>query len=149
MRRLPAEYLLLTSLVASLAFWGFIICFGAPIFSGDQTVARIQVAVLLSLAAISLWQLWRRRLAGVVLCAVFYGAQLVSVTLRSGRYIGFNSLPTIYYRIYGEAKAPINLNLVSLVLFIFSVLLWVVYRRTIVDDRELPPNTSLERTRGG
>jgi hypothetical protein len=88
-------------------------------------------------------------MAGAVLSTLFYGIQIINVTLPSGEFVGFNSLPAVYFRIYGERDAPINLNIVALILFMAALVLWMNYGRGRKVELGSPPNTSLERTRGG
>jgi hypothetical protein len=149
MRRPPGKYLILASLVGSLAFWGYLILFGTLRIVGSETIGWIQIAIFLGLGALALWLLIRRRLVGALLCAVFYGVQVISVTFRSGYKFEFNSLPTIYLRIYGDAQTPTKLNVVSLILFLLSIGLWVVYRQARDNGGAPTPNKSLERTREG
>lgn len=79
---------------------------------------------------------------------VFYGIQLIAVALPSGEKIGFNSLPTIYFRVYGSSDSSISVNVVSLILFAFSIALWTAYRQRRAPEVEVSPNASLERTGG-
>jgi hypothetical protein len=128
MRRPPIEYLVLVSLVGSLAFYGYLAFYGSWRFKGNELAGIALVTVALGLGAVALWQLILRRSTGAMLSAIFYGVQVLNVTFPSGAHIGFNSLPTLYYRIYGEKEAPVNLNVVSLFLFVSSLLLWAYYR---------------------
>jgi len=148
MRRTLGEYLVLVSLAGSLAFWGCQVALGAWRFDGDELVAIAQIVIALGGGAVALWQLICRRPAGSILAAIFYGIQVLNVTLPSGRYIGFNSLPTVNLGVFWEKNLLVNLNVVSLVLFVFSLLLWVAYRERQIEVQTSPPNTSLERTRG-
>ena len=146
MRRPPGEYLVLACLCGSLAYCGYLALTGTLRLEGGMLAATLVVAGLV-IGALAFILIIKRRTAGAVLCTVFYGLQILSVALPSGAKWGFNTLPTIYYRIYGEKEFPTNLNVVSLLLFGLSVLLWVSYRRREVGDSGAPPNTSLERTR--
>jgi hypothetical protein len=132
-------------------FWISIVFFGPLKLHLSQFghAALLLGFVGLGLGVLALWLLLLRRFAGAVICMVFYGIQLISVTLPSGERIGFNSLPTVYYRVYGSSDAPISLNVVSLVLFAFSIALWTAYRQRRVPGVAVTPNKSLERTREG
>ena len=77
---------------------------------------------------------------------VFYGAQIFWTTLPSGYEIGINSLPTIYFAILGDDSAtPTRLNVVALIMFSFSVLLWLAFRNGHKGRNQLPPDDSLEQ----
>ena len=147
MRRSPGEYVVLASLAGSLAFWGYLVFSGSWRFEGNELVAITLILFALALGVLAFWLLIRKRMEGAVLSTVFYGIQVLNVTLPSGGFVGFNSLPTLYFRLYGEADAPINLNIVSLILFVVALLLWMNYPNGRKVELGSPPNTSLERTR--
>jgi hypothetical protein len=136
--RSVGEFLILGSLICSLLYLGYLTAVGSLGLAGNRPVAIAIVASFVVLGLVSLWLVARRRTSGAIACMVFYGAQIISGE------IGFNSLPTVYFRILGDNDSPTNLNIVALVLFIFSAVLWQLYR-----GAQLPPNTSLERTRDG
>lgn len=133
--RSPGEYVLLASLAGTWMFWAYHLTFGAITIRGSNSVAIALLLGMLVVAAISFWLIFQQRLIGALLCALFYGAQLVSFTLSSGVVVGMNSLPTINIRIGGDQASPVSLNLVALVLFVFSLALCAAYyqRRTDAD----------------
>ena len=126
------EYIVLTSLAASLLFWGYLIAFGTLTFDGSPALARLQILIFLSLGAVALVLLWRRKILGAWLSLVFYGIQVIRVVLPSGSKIEFNSLPFVSFRVYGleDEGASVSLNLVALLLFVFSWILLVMYRKS-------------------
>jgi len=131
--RSPGEYVLLVSLAGAWVFWAYLWAFGTIEFRGSSAGALVLLLGFLGTAAISFWFILQRRLIGAILCALFYGVQLVSVTLSSGENVGMNSLPTINIWIYGDEASPVNLNVVALILFVFSLVLCTVYRRRRAD----------------
>jgi hypothetical protein len=112
---------------------------------GHLAVALVVAGV--SIGALAFVLIVMRRTMGAILCVVFYGIQIFSVALPSGAKWGFNSLPTIYFRIYGDRDFPTNINFAALLIFCLSLALWASYRQREADDAGAPPNTSLERTR--
>jgi hypothetical protein len=142
--RSPGEFVILGSLIGSVLYLGYLAVSGSIRLEGYRPLAITIVATFVALGFLSLWLVARRRPSGAIACMVFYGVQIISVVLPSGAKLGFNSLPTIYFRIWGDSAAPINLNIVALVLFVFSTVLWQMLR-----GAKLPPNTPLERTREG
>lgn len=121
--------MLLTSLVGSFVFWAYLWMFGSIQLKGSSAAAIALLLGFLGVGAVAFWFIYRRRLTGAILCSVFYGVQVVSARLVTGENIGFNSLPTIEFRIYGDEASPVNLNLVALILFVLSLLLCSVYRQ--------------------
>jgi hypothetical protein len=105
------------------------------------------VAVSLAVGALALLLIIMRRTVGAIVCMVFYGLQIFSVALPSGSKWGFNSLPTMYWRIHGDKNFPTNLNVVALVIFCLSLALWVSYRQRDGHEAAAAPNKLLERTR--
>ncbi len=132
------EYLILGSLVGSLLYLVYLVASGSIRLEGSRTLAIAIVSTFGALGLLSLWLVARRRISGAIACIVFYGGQVIS------GQIGFNSLPTVYFRILGDQDSPININIVALIFFVLSIVLWQVYR-----GAQLPPNTSFERTREG
>src|SRR5688500_8485583 len=145
MTRPPGEYLVLACLGSSLAFCGYQVLSGTFQFEGGSLVVTL-VAGALAVGALAFVFIVMRRTSGAILCAAFYGLQIFSVALPSGAKWGFNSLPSIYYRIHGDKDFPTNLNVVSLLIFCLSVALWISYRRREVDEAAALPDKSLERT---
>ena len=131
--RSPGEYVLLASLAGSWVFWAYLWTLGTIEFRESRAGAIALLLCFLGVAAISFWLILRRRLVGAALCSLFYGVQLVSATLPSGENVGFNSLPTINIRIFGDDASPVNLNLVALILFVLSLVLCAAYRQRRVD----------------
>jgi hypothetical protein len=148
MSRPPGEYLVLTCLGSSLAFCGYQAFTGTLRLEGGSLAATLVLAGL-AIGALGFILIILRRKVGAVFSVVFYGLQILSVALPSGARWGFNSLPTLYFRIAGDRNFPINLNVVSLVLFCISVALWVSYQQKELAQAGAPPNNSLERTREG
>jgi hypothetical protein len=140
--RSPGEFVILGSLIGSLLYLGYLIVSGSIRIEGYRPLVIAIVAIFIALGLLSLWLIARRRSSGAIACMAFYGAQVISVTFPSGIKLGFNSLPTIYFRIWGDSSAPTNLNIVALVFFVLSIALWQMFR-----GAQMPPNTSLERTR--
>ncbi len=136
------EFIILGSLIGSLLYLGYLIVSGSIRLEGHKPLVIAIVAGFIALGFLSLWLVTRRRVSGAVASVAFYGAQVISVTSPSGAKLGFNSLPTIYFRIWGDSDAPTNVNIVALVLLVFSAVLWQVFRGV-----QLPPDASLERTR--
>jgi hypothetical protein len=131
MKRPLGEYIILASLVVSLAFLGHLVFFGSWHFSGIRYLATIQIVLFVGLGAFALWLLALKRIVGAVLCVAFYGIQLFSITLSSGWKIDFHSLPTLFFRLNGDKQALINLNTVSLVFFLLSLGLLSSYRERL------------------
>jgi len=131
--RSPGEYVLLASLAGSWVFWAYLWLFGTIKFQGSSVGAVALLLGFLGAAAISFWLILRRRLSGAILCSVFYGVQIVSVTRSSGESVGINSLPTINIWIYGDEASPVNLNLIALILLVLSLVLCSVYRHKRAD----------------
>jgi hypothetical protein len=80
---------------------------------------------------------------------IFYGMQVLTFPLPVGAPFKFHSLPTIYYRLNGDPSAPVSVNVVAVVLFMVSLALLAHYRERDGRASQVPPNTSLERTREG
>ena len=148
MTRPPGEYIVLACLGGSLAFCGYQALTGTLQLEGGNLAVTL-VAAWLAVGALALLLIIMRRTLGAIVCMVFYGLQIFSVALPSGSKWGFNSLPTIYWRLHGDKNFPTNLNVVAVVIFCLSVALWVSYRQRDVHEAAAPPNKSLERTREG
>jgi len=148
MTRPPGEYLVLACLGGSLAFCGYQALTGSLQLEGGSFATALFI-VGLTIGALAFVLIVLRRKAGALLCAIFYGLQILTVALPSGAKWGFNSLPAFYYRIYGDREFPTNLNVVALLLFGLSIALWATYRQREVGERRAPSNKSLERTREG
>lgn len=139
MRRSPAEYIILASLVGSLAFWGYNFAFRTLTVTGKEIAVLLAIAIFLGLGALALWFLIRKRLAGAVLSVIFYGVQVLSITMPNGEKFEFTSLPTINIWIFGEKETPVNLNVVALILYLLSIGLWFKYKQA--REKELAPLT--------
>jgi len=148
MTRPPGEYIVLACLGSSLAFCGYQALTGTLQLEGGSLAVTLVVAGL-AIGALALLLIIMRRTVGAFWCMVFYGLQIFSVALPSGSKWGFNSLPTIYFRIHGDKDFPTNLNVVAILIFCLSLALWVSYRQRDVGGAAAPPNKSLERTREG
>jgi hypothetical protein len=148
MKRPPGEYLVLTCLGGSLAFCAYQALTGSLQLEGGHFATSLFVAGL-TIGALAFIFVIIGRKAGAVLCAIFYGLQILTVALPSGAKWGFTALPAFYCRIYGDKDSPINLNVVALLLFGLSIALWASYRRGEVGEPRAPSNKSLERTREG
>jgi hypothetical protein len=148
MRRSPGEYIVLASLVGSLAYCGYQALAGELRLEGG-IVAISLIAIGLAIGSIAVVLIALRHPTGALVGAGFYGLQLLKVTLPSGAKWYFNSLPAFYYRIAGDKEFPISLNITAIFLFGLCVLLWQSYRVVGATGRGAPPNTSFERTREG
>ncbi len=146
MTRPPGEYLVLACLGGSFALCGYEALTGSLQLEGGSFAAVLFIAGL-TIGAIAFVLITIGREMGAVLCAIFYGLQILTVALPSGAKWGFNSLPAVYYRIYGDRDFPINVNVVALLLFGLSIALWSSYRQRTVGEPRAPSNKSLERTR--
>jgi hypothetical protein len=148
-RRVPAEYIVLASFGATALFWFWLAFFGSLRISGSGYVVGILAICFVGLGISACWSLLLRKTAGAWLSSIFYGVQVFSFPLPVGEPFKFHSLPTIYYRILGDASAPVSINLLSLLLFIFSLGVLAHYRARAANIAQVPPNTSFERTREG
>ncbi len=136
------EYVVLAGLgVSALFLVGSLFFAGNPFeFSGPFIIAISVLAYLLGVLA--LWLLWQRRGAGPLAAMVFFAGQLVLVTLPSGAFYDFRSLPTFLYRLYGdESGLQVRLNVVALVLFLLSVRVSREYDASWVEAR--PPEADV------
>jgi hypothetical protein len=144
-RRVPAEYTILASFGATVVFWAWLAFFGYWRSYGSGYAVAVPISVFLAIGIAACWLTLKRKTAGAWLCVIFYGMQVVTFPLPVGAPFKFHSLPTIYYRLNGDPSAPVSVNVLAVVLFIVSLALLVHYR----ERDEVPPNTSLERTREG
>jgi hypothetical protein len=135
MRRTPAEHILIASFVSSIAFMGYLAIFGTWKRTGPEHLWASQGAVALwlvlvisfvALGVTAFVLLLKRRALGAALTTLFYGVQVVSVTLPSGWKFEFVTLPTIYFRVHGTKDAPTSINVLALVLVLLSAALWWV-----------------------
>jgi hypothetical protein len=140
MRRPPGEHLILVSLGGSLGYCFYLALTGTLRLEGGKLAVTLVVAGL-TIGASAFLLVIMRRIAGAVLSAAFYGLQLLSVVFPSGMKVEFNSLPAIYFRIYGNKDFPIKLNIVALLFFGLSLFLWEAYRKGEPNE-SAPPNTS-------
>jgi hypothetical protein len=147
MRRPPGEYIVLASLVGSLAYCGYQALTGELRLEGGL-VAITLITAGIAIGSIAVVLLALRHPTGALVGAVFYGLQTLKVTLPSGAKWYFNSLPAFYYRVAGDKEFPISLNIIAVVLCGFCILLWQSYRTASARSLAAPPNTSFERTRG-
>ena len=139
MRRSPGEYIVLASLVGSLAYCGYQVLTGELRLEGG-IVAGTLVAAGLAIGSLSIVLIALRRSAGALVGALFYGLQLLKVTLPSGAKWYFNSLPAFYYRIAGDKEFPISINIVAILLGGLCILLWQSYRTAGATGPAAPPN---------
>jgi len=144
MTRPPGEYLILTCLGGSLVLCGYEASAGSLHLEGHLAAALVLVGA--AIGALAFVLIIMQRTLGAILCVIFYGLQLFSVTLPSRSQWGLNFQPTIYIRLYGDKSAPTTLNFVAALLFGLSLALLASYRERKAAVAA-PPNTSLERTR--
>ena len=146
---MPAETTIIASFWAIVLFWAWLALAGSWRTYGNRYLAWVLVLAFLGIGAAACWLLLKRRVAGAWLCVVFYGMQVLTFPLPIGAPFDFHPLPTIYYRLVGDPSAPISINVVGLVLFIVSLVVLAHYRGQGLALAQVPPNTSLERTREG
>jgi hypothetical protein len=142
-KRVPAEYVILSSFVAAALFWGWLILFGSWRTYGSGYLAAILAVGFLAIGVSACWLVIKRRVAGAWLCALFYGIQVLSFPLPVGAPFKFTSLPTIHFRLNSDPVAPVSLNVLALILLIVSLALVVHYRERGQIASRVSPNTSL------
>jgi hypothetical protein len=148
-RRAPAEYTILVSFGAAVVFWGWLALFGSWRSTGSGYAIAVPVAGFFAIGIAACWLVLKRKTAGAWLCVIFYGIQVLTFPLPVGAPFKFNSLPTIYFRLNSDLSSPVSVNILAVVLFVVSLALLAHYRERDGRASQVPPNTSLERTREG